>query len=645
MEDMNKNDDQLSLSDVLESGEQPTESRGESAPDAEPEFSDTRQIKLTADEITIPTAELDRMAEPSEFASPESGRDVKRRAIVITAVALFLILLLGFAIVAVYNVYFYTKVYKGVFVSDLDFSGATKREVLAALNDKYEGKIPGETLKITIGDNEYDFDISKNVSYDLRTTADNVVFYGRQGSFVKRLHDINEARRFGSEVPVSYMTNDEGLETQIQIIATRIKRDISQSGWRLENNKLLLDRGQSGQNLDIKELLTFIKNKLYNGDLSPAVFELQQDETDELDLTAIKAAIETEPRGPSLDLDSDPSGKTIIPGIPGIYLDLEKANAILAATPDTQRIVEIPLELTMPDMSDDTYRSLLFEDKLATCTTPFTNNADRTNNVILASEAVNGVIIMPGETFSYNATVGERTRERGYKEAIIYVGTSAEAGLGGGVCQISSALYYCSLRADLEIVERYAHSRMVTYVPLGEDATVAWPNKDYKFKNTGDYPIRIVAYHTKSDVTIEFWGTNTTPTKEVVIETKTLSRTPFQTVYQDDPTLPVGSEKVKSNGYTGYVTESYRVIKMDGEEVSRNFENKSVYGKYDKIVLRNKATTVTTPTTPAEPTPTEPAPTEPTPTEPTPAEPTPTEPTPTEPTPAPEDPASPTNLF
>ena len=248
---------------------------------------------------------------------------------------------------------------------------------------------------------------------------------------------------------------------------------------------------------------------------------------------------------------------------------------------------------------------------LGQCTTDFNpGNVGRTTNVLLATDFCNGVILMPGDIFSYNEAVGPRTYERGFKDATVYVGNSAEDGVGGGICQVSSTIYYAALRADLEIVERYAHSRMVTYVPLGEDATVAWGSKDFRFANNTPFPMKVVTSHKKDTLTVKLYGTQT-ENKTVKIVTNQLSKTPFEVVYEIDETLPLGTEKVKSNGYTGYQTESYRVVYIDGVEVSRTFENKSTYKKYDKVIQHNpKPDAPASNITPSNPEPV-PAPTEP----------------------------------
>ena len=143
----------------------------------------------------------------------------------------------------------------------------------------------------------------------------------------------------------------------------------------------------------------------------------------------------------------------------------------------------------------------------------------------------------------------------------------------------------------------------------GEDATVAWGSKDFRFENNTDYPIKLVTSNTENTITIKILGTQTQPNKTVKIETKILEKIPFEVQRVLDETLTPGTEKVESNGYTGYKSETYRVVYIDGVQISRELENRSTYKKYDKVIHYNPA-----PGQPApDPTPTpEPAP-EPTP--------------------------------
>lgn len=125
-------------------------------------------------------------------------------------------------------------------------------------------------------------------------------------------------------------------------------------------------------------------------------------------------------------------------------------------------------------------------------TTKYVNNPNRTNNLMLACAAIDGTILAPGETFSFNSVVGKRTEAKGYKPAPIFTGSSGHTdGIGGGICQVASTMFNASLWANFDIVERHQHSQRVTYCPLGRDAAIYWGSYDYKFRNNTDYPILI----------------------------------------------------------------------------------------------------------------------------------------------------------
>ena len=142
-----------------------------------------------------------------------------------------------------------------------------------------------------------------------------------------------------------------------------------------------------------------------------------------------------------------------------------------------------------------------FPDLLSTFSTKYAaSNKNRTTNLILASNKINGTVLMPGEVFSYNKVVGKRTIAAGYKEAPIYVSGRVEDGLGGGICQITSTLYNAVVFANLEIVERSNHQFVPSYVGASRDATVVYGALDFKFKNNTDYTIIINVSDTETEV-------------------------------------------------------------------------------------------------------------------------------------------------
>lgn len=505
----------------------------------------------------------------------------RTKVILISVGALLLALLIG----GLYFVYGYNRVYPGVKVCGEDISNLTYSKARDALEEKFTQLNENCTLVVTI-DKDYTVGPEDSgINYNLRRTVSQAMDYGRKGSVFSRIGSIFRALRRGAEIDPVMTMDKQKLSVHVQKIAQEVASSVIQPSWSCKDGVLTVDKGQDGYAVDAEQLLGFVKARLTKGDFSKAEFSPDIQNPKPLEAAEIIKNVQREVALPTLDLKADPSGRKIKPGQPGLEVDSEKLNALLQGT---DRIGTMKVKIILPKYSDEEFKTMLFRDVLSKASTSFNaSNVGRTTNVVLATEACNNVILLPGDVFSYNRTVGPRTYERGFKDAIVYVGTTAEAGVGGGICQVSSSIYYAVLRSDLEIVERYAHSRVVSYVPLGEDATVAWGSKDFKFKNNTDFPIKVVTSHTDSSLTIKIYGTQTVQGKKVEMDTKVISHTPFTVVHETDSSLPAGSTKVKSNGYDGYVSETYRVVYVNGKEVSRSLENKSRYTKYDKVILEN----------------------------------------------------------
>lgn len=197
---------------------------------------------------------------------------------------------------------------------------------------------------------------------------------------------------------------------------------------------------------------------------------------------------------------------------------------------------------------------------------------------------MNNVIILPGEIFSYNKTVGERTISAGFKDASIYTDSGIEYGLGGGICQVSSTLYNVALQSNLEIVERKNHRYTVSYVPLGKDATVSYGSVDFKFKNTRTYPIKIKAIAKNGVVDISFLGMNEEVEYDISILPQQLQVTPFETKYIYDDTLAEGKTVIKQQGHYGYKYETYKIITLNGAIVSKTLISTDTYVPLNKII-------------------------------------------------------------
>ncbi len=201
---------------------------------------------------------------------------------------------------------------------------------------------------------------------------------------------------------------------------------------------------------------------------------------------------------------------TIVPEVNGCWFQVAEAEDLWKEAQPGD-LVEIPLELTYPENTEESLSAMLYRDKLGSQTTYYTwSNDNRISNINLVAEKLNGHIMLPGDVFSYNEYVGQRTKEAGFLEAGAYDNGEVVQEVGGGICQVSSTLYCATMYAQLETVERTNHYFKVDYLDYGLDATVSWPKPDFKFKNCRDYPIKIVAIcdNEEKALTIEIWGTD-----------------------------------------------------------------------------------------------------------------------------------------
>lgn len=246
----------------------------------------------------------------------------------------------------------------------------------------------------------------------------------------------------------------------------------------------------------------------------------------------------------------------------------------------------LPVTAVMPRLTTDHFSVNMFADILGEYKSPYDeSNADRTQNVVLTASLINGVIIAPGKTFSFNEVVGERNTKRGFKRPQEYSGGGEDDGVGGGISQVSSTLYCVQLFADLETVSRKNHEFAVNYVPEGMDANSIYGTVDYSFKNTTDYPIKIEAITRDGELIVRILGTKEDKSREINIINQVVETKPYTTVEQQTNTLPEGATMVKQYGAEGKKVDTYKVYIKDGIEEYREFVHSSVYKPVNQINL------------------------------------------------------------
>ena len=394
----------------------------------------------------------------------------------------------------------------GVTVSGLPLGGMSRKEAALAVQGAFDPATHPLILSLPGGEISL-YREDTGLSLDSRTLLSDALSLGRGEAQIQEL----------SLAPYLRL-NDAALRSGLEEIARQLAQTRQDTAYTLEGTvpDLREDRMDSGTALptlavtlgipsyamDVDGAAELVWESLAQGrytvDLSPA---LTAQAAPEADAGAILKEITLEP----VDAKIDPVSKTAIPGTYGLGCDEKELDRLLKAA-DPGETVRVPLEAVAPAvMGQEVY----FQDTLGFCQTPHSTNEKRNANLKLACAALNGVVLQPGETLSYNATLGQRTEEAGYQKAPAYSGTRLIDSLGGGICQVSSTLYLASLYAELETVERVSHGYPAAYMPVGLDATVNWESPDLKIRNTTDYPIKLVAEVDDGFVYIWIMGTET----------------------------------------------------------------------------------------------------------------------------------------
>ncbi|MGB4274515.1 MAG: VanW family protein [Bacillota bacterium] len=278
---------------------------------------------------------------------------------------------------------------------------------------------------------------------------------------------------------------------------------------------------------------------------------------------------------------------SVRPSNTGRYLDPEDLGNHIkeVALKRTDRTVVLNVKPMVPALTTEQANAMNIRECIGRFSTNFNpENKPRVHNIREAARAIDGVILGPGETFSFNEIVGPRSAEAGYLEAPVMVDDDLVPGIGGGICQVSSTLYNAVLLANLSIVARSNHSMLPSYIQAGRDAAVAYDYMDFKFRNDGSSHILVKLIVADNSITAKVYG-YAPDGYHVSIVASVDEKIPPGTVTVEDPSLAPGDEVVDDEGAWGYVVTVYRVITKDGVELSRERVSKDRYRARPKRIL------------------------------------------------------------
>ena len=252
-------------------------------------------------------------------------------------------------------------------------------------------------------------------------------------------------------------------------------------------------------------------------------------------------------------------------GVDAVQLATDLAG-ILVLDDEMARRVEMVTNEIEPKLTTEKAQSYGIKERISTFTTRFpSGNAPRVNNIKLLAKSLNGALVAPGDLFSFNGQIGERTAAKGYQEAGAIVKGEIVQQIGGGICQVNTTLFNAALLSGVKITQRQNHSTYLSQYPLGRDATVSWGGPDFKFENNFDNYILIATSVSSGSVTVSFYGVD--PGYTVSLETGPFKRTDFNTREIKDPSLKEGKREVETKGQRGGSVLLTQTIKKDGAVV------------------------------------------------------------------------------
>ena len=558
-------------------------------------------------------------ADPTFFERVSAFVSENRKPVLVGVCALALILVVGIIAAVLLGGSadpYDGKILNNVTVAGVHVGGMTREEAENAVKNAVGSsfsdtdmvvKMPEETIRLTPADTGANLDITAAVKAAYE--------YGRTGTDAERqaayqasqtgnhtvglLPFLNLDQQFVRQALETYGQTHGSTLTQSAYEMDGVMPELAQEKFdeKAPCQTLVITIGTPGMGIDIERVFTDVLDAYSLCVFLVEVPEAPADsEPAPLDMDAIYQEFYVEPVDSTLDMQNF---KTI-PGSYGYDFDLEAAK-LLVEEAEFGSTIGIPMRYITPNILED---DVLFRDVLGSCETKHTNNENRNTNLKLACKALNGMILQPGEEFSYNNALGKRTAEKGYKLAQAINGGEMVDTIGGGICQGSSTLYYCTLLADLEIVSRTNHSFPSSYIDYGMDATVSWGSPDFKFKNNTAYPIKIEAEVSGGYVKIKILGTDERD-YYVRMEYEITGMESPKTVYEEHEAADGYKDgQVLKKGVKGVYVKTYKCKydKATDKLISREFEDRSTYKKVDEVVVKLIGQPTEPPTEPSVPT-------------------------------------------
>ena len=549
---------------------------------------DTTSQELTPEESKI-FDEADKIIEQnsSDFSNKKSEHK-SHIGLLIFSIIFFIVFLLAsvfstvFAFINVNN----TTFVSGISILGIDVSGLSKDDAKQKVTDDVSNRLSTDVI-FKHNDETYTLlPSSVGGSFDIDKVIDDAYSVGRNGNIFQNNFAILNAMINSKNFIPDFSFNSDSFDNSISQMNSNFADGIVEPSYDISGNNLIIKSGKNGNIVDSDKIKSLFVDKLifvpYNTDsIEVPVFSK---EANKIDIDAIHSEIYKEAQ----DASYTTNPYAVYPSSNGLdfNISIDEAKALITGDKDSYTI---PLKTLYPNVKTSDIGIEAFPNLLSSYSTSFaSSSSNRATNVSLATNKINGKVLMPGEVFSFNGTVGKRTPQAGFKVAGVYMNGQVATDYGGGICQVSSTLYNAVLRANLEIVDRSNHMFEVGYVPIGTDATVSWGAPDFKFKNSRSYPIKIVTSSSNRKCVVKFYGLKESEEYDIEIVSYRTGSVPYRTTYTTDSSLAAGQQKVIQRGSNGAKSVAYRIRKKNGQVISKELLSKDTYDPNNQIIAVGK---------------------------------------------------------
>lgn len=397
---------------------------------------------------------------------------------------------------------------RNLYIENVNVSGMTYNEALAAVQK--EELLGGRNLTVTCAGQQYEINgMDIGLTPKLEDTVDKAMRYGKtKNPFINGLAESLQIFHRHTVAP-SANVNEAVLREKLAEFGKQIYGELIEHTLELGDGVVVCTPGYTGFDNNTDTAFEEVTNAI-NGNgsawLSALPVTLSAGAPHELTAEAVDNFVYCEPQNAYYAIEN--GSAVVVPEVPGRYIDRELAAQLAAQVVEGGEQVVIPFSYSPAEVTAEILQAKLFNATIGSYSTSYgTSTSNRCANIANAASRINGKVLLPGDVFSFNETVGPRSVANGFLTAKEYVDGETVDGIGGGTCQVSSTLYNACIYADLSIISRTSHMFPVGYCPLGQDATVAYGSVDYKFVNSMDYPIKITAVTSGYKITVSIIGT------------------------------------------------------------------------------------------------------------------------------------------